>query len=253
MPSPTPDREWWEPFFDTHWGDILPHIKPADATAEEVEFVRTVLDLRTGNRVLDVPCGNGRLGIPLALSGYEVTGIDCQELLVEDANSAAQVQSANFTARHGDMRDLPWWDEFDGALCFWSSFGYFDGDGDREFADAVWRALKPGAPFLLETLTVETVLLPGFAHKDWFSYGEWLVLEERSFDTATARLNSVWTFTKDKLREVKTASIRLYTHRELLELLSSYGFTDFVGLDTLTKDPFSTDASRLSLVSKKQS
>ena len=189
------------------------------------------------------------------------------------------------------MRDLPWWDEFDGAVCFWSSFGYFDGDGDREFTDAVWHALKPGAPFLLETLTLgacrelapskqesttyepslvckllilgcrplipdrflETVLLPGFADKDWFSYGEWLVLEERSFDTATGRIDSVWTFIKDDVQEIKKASIRLYTHRELVELLSSCGFTDIVGLDTLTENPFSTDASRLSLVSKKQS
>ncbi len=253
MPSQAPKSEWWEAFFATNWPEILPYIKPADATAEEVEFVRSVLDLPTGSRVLDVPCGNGRLGIPLALSGYEVTGIDYQGSLVEDAASLAQGKSANFTARQGDMRDLPWWDEFDGAICFWSSFGYFDGDGDREFADAVWHALKPGAPFLLETLTLETVLLPGFADKDWFSYGEWLVLEERSFDTATGRLDSVWTFIKDDVKEIKKASIRLYTHRELVELLSSCGFTDIVGLDTLTENPFSTDASRLSLVSKKQS
>ena len=253
MPSQTANPEWWEAFFDTNWPDILPHIKPADATTEEVEFVRTVLDLPTGSRVLDVPCGNGRLGIPLALSGYEVTGIDYQEGLVENAASVAKGKSADFTARQGDMRDLPWWDEFDGAVCFWSSFGYFDADGDREFADAVWHALKPGAPFLLETLTVETVLLPGFADKDWFSYGEWLVLEERSFDTETGRLDSVWTFVKDDVKETKKASIRLYTHRELVELLTSCGFTEIVGLDTLTDHPFSTDASRLSLVSKKQS
>ena len=252
MLNPSPHSEWWEPFFSGHWTDILPHIKPLDETREEVDFVRTVLGLRRGDRILDVPCGNGRLGIPLALSGYEVTGIDYQEDLVAHTASEAQRQGAHFTPRRGDMRDLPWWDEFDGAICFWSSFGYFDGDGDREFVEAVWHALKPGAGFLLETLTVETVLLPGFADKCWFTYGEWVVLEERTLDTATSQMESVWTLIRDDVKEVKRASIRLYTHRELVELLSSCGFTDFVGFDTLTENPFSTDASRLSLLSKKQ-
>ena len=49
------------------------------------------------------------------------------------------------------MRDLPWLGEFGGAVCFWSSFGYFDEQGNADFLRAVSNALKPGARFLLDT------------------------------------------------------------------------------------------------------
>ena len=252
MSGDTPKPDWWNVFFGSPWPEVLPYMKPEDTTRNEVDFVRTILALEEGRRVLDVPCGNGRLGIPLALAGYEVTGIDLQPDLSEQANQVAELQRANFTGRQGDVRDLPWWDEFDAAICFWSSFGYLDDEGNREFAEAVWRSIKPGAPFLLETLTIDT-LLPGFVERDWFRYGDWLVLEKRSFDHVDSRINSEWTFVKNGVMGEKKTSIRLYTYRELCEVLRSCGFDDFSAFDTATGDPFSFDASRMALIARKQS
>ncbi len=252
MSSHTPNSDWWKLFFADTWADIIPYFKPEEVTSEEVSFITTVLDLEKGSHILDVPCGNGRLGIPLAMAGYEVTGIDFQQPLLEQATLDAEKRGAHFKTRQADMRDLPWWDEFDGALCYWSSIGYLTEEGDREFIEALWRSLKPGAPLLLETLTLETVL-PTFIEKDWFRHDEWLVLEERSFDPETSRLNVEWTFVRDDVGKVRQSSVRLYAYRELLGLLRSCGFNDFVGLDAATGNPFSADASRLCLLSRKHS
>ena len=40
-----------------------------------------------------------------------------------------------------DVRDLPWQDEFDAALNWFGSSGYFDHKGNQELAAAVARAL----------------------------------------------------------------------------------------------------------------
>jgi SAM-dependent methyltransferase len=251
-PVPVSSQEWWRNFFRGNWHEVLLQgMKPPDVTAEEADYVRTMLDLEPGQKVLDVPSGDGRLGIPLAEAGCLVTGVDLEPDMVAASNEVARRLGVGFTAREGDMRDLPWFDEFDAAFCFFASFGYADENADRMFLESVWRALKPSAPFLLDVLTVETVL-PGFVSKDWFEAGRWTVLEERRFDHATSRVEGVWTFYGDGVVERKETSVRLYSYRELELLLNSCGFGGFSAYDTLTDTPFSMDASRLTLIARKR-
>lgn len=226
-------------------------MKPPAVSAEEADYVHTMLGLQPGSKVLDVPSGDGRLGIPIAETGCVVSGVELEPSLVDISNREAQRLGVSFTARAGDMRDLPWFDEFDAAFCFFASFGYLDDDGDRAFLEAVWRALQPGAPLLLDLLTMESVL-PGFVAKDWFEAGEWTVLEERRFDHASGRIHGDWTFFQDGVVERKTTSVRLYAYQELVGMLTSCGFGDFEAYETLTDTPFSMDADRLTLIARKR-
>ena len=251
MTNNQPEPKWWDAFFRGNWPEVRVGMKPDEATEADAKFVGRALGLKPGQKVLDVPCGDGRLSIPIATSGCEVVGIDLQPKLIDIANQEATRLEVPFEGRIGDMRDLPWFDEFDAAFCFWTSFGYFEDEGDRDFLEAVWRALKPGAPFLLELMSIETVL-PGFLAKDWFEAGDWTVLEERRFDHETSRIHGNWTFVKDGEMVKKHISTRLYTYRELTELLDRAGFGDFIAYDAPTDTQFSMDASRLGLVARKK-
>jgi cyclopropane fatty-acyl-phospholipid synthase-like methyltransferase len=150
-------------------------MKPDEATGNEVEFIRKVLEIEPGARVLDVPSGNGRLGIPLAVAGFDVTGIELQPELAERATRTAEQKSASFSCRQQDMRDLTWWDEFDAAFCFQSSFGYFDDEGNKEFVEAVWCTIKPGPRFLIDTYVTELVLRD-YKKRERVQDGEWIRL-----------------------------------------------------------------------------
>ena len=82
--------EWWNDFFTGVWPDFLEQTKPDETSLREADFIRKTLELETGSKVLDVPCGNGRLGLQLALGGWDVTGIELQPALVEAANKTGK-------------------------------------------------------------------------------------------------------------------------------------------------------------------
>ena len=66
--------------------------------------------------------------------------------LGEDQRSEAAARRAGLTVNfiHGDMREMQHQNEFDGAYCMFTSFGYFDEDTNRKVATNLAQALKPG-------------------------------------------------------------------------------------------------------------
>ncbi len=150
------------------------------------------------------------------------------------------------------MRDLPWLGEFDGAVCFWSSFGYFDEKGNADFLRAVSNALKPGARFLLDTPLVETRLPEMEAEpRVWWQAGDLFALEDRRFDHVNSRVESEWTFVHHGQIEHKSLSLRLYTYRELCSLLEGAGFGRHQAFGTLDLELFALGSTWLYLVTTK--
>ena len=164
----------------------------AERTSEEIDFLVRVLNLKPGCRVLDVPCGNGRLAIPLAERGYKVTGVDITTILLQEAQSASQGANPGLELVETDMRDLSWIETFDAAFCFWGSFGYFDDDGNRRFLEAVHRTLKTGSRFALDIPNVAETILPRLQLRSWSKVGETTVLEDIKYRHAESRIFSAW-------------------------------------------------------------
>jgi SAM-dependent methyltransferase len=242
--------EWWESFFDGRWIDVqLGWVELT--TDEEIEDLEDHLRLEPRSNVLDVPCGEGRVGRALARRGHRVTGVDITERFLEQGRRRAEADHVEMRFAHGDMRALAFAAEFDAAVNFWGSFGYFDADGDRAVAEGVARALRPGGRFLIETVSLET-LLPDFREQLWNRMGDAIVLHDNRFDHERSRVETQWTFIgPDGDREVRDSSIRVYSYAELTALLRDVGFVSFDAYDTTSGDPFGLGADRLTLVATK--
>lgn len=246
--------DWWQTFFSGSVLDFVRESRDQETTLEEAHFIEQSLGIQPGDKILDVPCGGGRLALELARRQYQVTGVDLSVELMESAGGKAADENLQVNWKQGDMRDLPWRGEFDAALCFWSSFGYFDESENAAFLTAISRTLKPGATFLLDTPLIETRLPEMEAQERiWWPVGEMLALEERNFDHETSRVESDWTFIQDGRTERKSLSLRLYTYLELTRLLEQAGFGNHQAYGSLDWEPFSLGSTWLYLVTTKLS
>jgi SAM-dependent methyltransferase len=234
--------EWWRDMFvSPSWQRLQLAWEEADDADEDARRAVRALQLRPGERVLDVPCGTGRIARRLRAAGNPTVGVDATaRFLLEAAQAGVPVIRADMrttVVRPGT---------FDAAICVWGSFGYFDEDGDRAQARALAEALAPGGRCLVDTLAADS-LLPRFRADDSWEHGGIHVDEHRWYDGASRRIETTWTFTRGAEREQQVTSMRLYSVAELTDVLADAGFSSFQALNG-ELHPFDPSSGRLWLV-----
>jgi len=229
--------DWWDGFFDDDylrlWGPTLTESK-SDADAEAVWHL---LDLKGGARVLDAPCGFGRLAHRLAARGADVLGVDVSQRMIDEASK----QSGARFLRH-DLR-LPLAEQgFDAAYNVFSSIGYAGEEGDRRVFATVHGALRPGARFLVETRHRDDVVRE--VHKELRWAGKLadgtVMFEMLNFDPVTGVVDTAWHYSGPSGAGSKPASFRVYSVTELISLLASCGFRFVSAHAGLSAEPFGT-------------
>ena len=126
-----------------------------DRTRLEVNFITAQVEdsltfaERNSIKVLDLACGQGRHSIGCAEHGFEVVGLDFQQVLLDIAKlkkEEAKVKNLSFV--RGDMKDLPYTNEFNAVLNLFTAFGYFSDLENEGVIGQVEKALCPGGVFV---------------------------------------------------------------------------------------------------------
>src|SRR6266571_5102604 len=99
---------WWENFFHGISLDFWRAAVSPEQTRAEADFIQKHLQLSQGAKVLDVPCGNGRLALELAARGFDLTGIDIASEFIEEAKVKSTASAVKVEWHNQEMRDLPW-------------------------------------------------------------------------------------------------------------------------------------------------
>lgn len=236
--------EWFEKFFDGLYGYVEPNEFDEPQTLEQATAVKQVLGLRRGQSVLDVPCGSGRLMIPLAKLGLAMTGVDFTMRSIRRARRHAGRNGLTVRLVQRDMREITFDEEFDAAVNWGGSFGYFSDADNLAFCNRVLRALKPGGRFLVEGINrswVQTHFRPRSEH----AFGDVRLVQERGWDKRTGRAVATWTFTKGRETERHRLSMHLYNGTEMRSLLRAAGFREITCLGYPPLGRFSRHSRRL--------
>jgi SAM-dependent methyltransferase len=196
----------------------------------EVDFIEESLGVEKQAVVLDLACGRGEHAIELANRGYSVVGVDLSPAALAIAHASmartaprdAESQKPSFL--RGDMRELDFEENFDGAYCWSTSFGYFDDETNIGVLRRVHRALRQGGMLLIDVINRDFVAprSPGLV---WFEGDRCVCMDDMFVDFLTSRLRVKRTamFEDGHSRELEY-SIRLYTLSELGKMLHEVGF-----------------------------
>lgn len=215
-------KAWFVDLFDEDYLRTLPFLTP-QATQAEAEFVIDAMNLSPGAQLLDVGCGYGRHAMELAARGFHVVGLDLSTPLLVRGGEEAHRRGLTINFIRGDMRELDFEAQFDGAYCLFSTFGYFDEETNKKTVANIARALRPGGRLLIEILNRDYVIAD-LPTRVWWEGDGCVVLEEVELNYFTSRIQVNRSVVFDDGRQLEQLiSVRAYSLHEVGKLLHGAG------------------------------
>ncbi len=243
---------WWATHFDAQYLHEYEPLFNLVQDRREVARLLDVLELPSGARVLDCPCGQGRHAHLLAEAGFDVDGLDYSKPLLEVAKRRGTGRTLRYT--QGDMRKLPakWTGRFDAVVNLFTSFGFFDDPyDDRKVLAQFARVLKPGGLLIWHGGSRDGVMAR-FLSRDWWSTEDGTVFgQERRFDPLSGFLEITSTWRGPKGDGERTHRIRLYSASELAARMQEVGLVVEQAFDAWTERPLTRKSSEMLLVARK--
>lgn len=244
-------KQWYETLFE-NYGQKYDKECFAQGTIGECDFLEKELNFNKELKIIDIGCGTGRHSIELSKRGYEITGIDLSESLLQKAREKAIQNGLHINFLRHDARNLPFENQFDVAIMMCEGgFPLMETDEmNFEILKNVSRSLKNKSTFIFTTLNG---LFPLFHSINDF-HAEGVVegnatYDSKNFDLMTFRDHNMTKVVDDNGAEKELeCNERYYVPTEITWLLKTLGFTkiDIFGAtlgafsreDTLTTEDF---------------
>ena len=222
-------KQWYEELFENFANkyETEPYTK---GTFGECDFIEKEIGYNKDLKILDIGCGTGRHSIELAKRGYNITGVDLSDSMLQKAKENAQRQQVQVTFVKHDARSLPYKSEFDLAIMLCEgAFSLMETDEmNFQILENASNALKPKNSKLIFT-TLNGLFPLYHSVKDFLDSNKkegTTEFCENNFDLMTFREHTVITVVDDdgEKKELQ-CNERYYVPSELTWMLKSLGFT----------------------------
>ncbi|MFN8006348.1 MAG: class I SAM-dependent methyltransferase [Terriglobia bacterium] len=245
---------WYEELFNQDYDRIYLRTFTAEKNRSEVDFIVSALTLSPGARVLDVACGHGRHAIELAKRGYTVVGIDLSPRFIEMAKKAASEKGlSNVDFLTCDMRRFHFATPFDAAFLYFTSFGYFSDEENKEVLKQVAQSLVKEGRLLIETVNRDwTIHRVENQPRRWDEIEpDFFLLEDIGFNAHTSRIHTKRIIFDHGTPRSVEYDIKLYTHTELEDMLEAVGFQVIATYGNKDSSPYAVSSPRMIIVAKR--
>jgi 2-polyprenyl-3-methyl-5-hydroxy-6-metoxy-1,4-benzoquinol methylase len=247
--------EFWAEIFRVRHRRALQGIEQFDKLL--VDFILEVLGLKKGAEILDIACGAGDHSIEFAKRGLKVTAFDIAPSLIDVAKRRAKGEKTEINFFAGDMRDMSFESQFNGAVLLSHSFGFFNHKENKRVLEGAYAALKDDGCLLLDLMNPYN--LPRF-QKTWTQLEDGFLLNEPHVLDAPAGVltgrpamfidtenDRIVLMDQDAL---ENNDIRMYTALEIREMLVEIGFSkvELYGQHYLPRLPYAANSERMVVI-----
>jgi len=247
--------DFWAEIFRVRHRRALQGIEQFDKLL--VDFIIEVLGLKKGAEILDIACGAGDHSIEFAKRGLKVTAFDLAQSLIDVAKERAKEEMAGINFFAGDMRDMSFESQFNGAVLLSHSFGFFNHEENKRVLESAYAALKDDGCLLLDLMNPYN--LPKF-QKTWTQLeGGFLLNEPHVLDAPAGVLTGRPAMFIDTENDrivlmdqdaLENNDIRMYTALEIREMLKEIGFSkiELYGQHYLPRLPYAANSERMVVI-----
>ncbi|MCD4790886.1 MAG: class I SAM-dependent methyltransferase, partial [Bacteroidales bacterium] len=220
-------KQWYESLFE-NYGLKYDNESFTQGTIGECDFIENEINFNKQTRILDIGCGTGRHTIELTKRGYQVTGIDLSETLLNRAREKALKEDLKIDFQRQDARTLKFQKEFDLVIMLCEgAFPLMETDEmNFQIIQNASKALKEKGKFILTTLNG---LFPLFhSVKDFFAKSAKdgnATYDNNTFDLMTFRDYNTTCLEDDHGNKIELeCNERYYVPSEITWLLKTLGF-----------------------------
>lgn len=211
--------------------------------------------------ILELACGTGRLAIPLAKAGLDITGLDVAAPMLAQAREKARNEGLKVRFVLADARKFSLRRKFGLVFIAFSSMQHLHDRASLEsFFGCVRRHLAPGGRFILDVFNPDPrylvrdgkELLPIGCYKDPNSGKDVPVSERYSYDRAAQVSRIAWHYKLGRKAVVaKKLNMRCFYPQELDALLHYNSFVLIGKYGGYAREPFLPDSRRQVVVCRK--
>ena len=221
--------------------------------SDELRFYLSYVPSPRG-KVLELACGTGRLTIPIAQAGHEVTGIDLSDPMLDRARTKAVAAGLSPTFLNADIRNFSVPGQFDLIFLPNNAIGHVHTHVElKSLFSSVRCHLAPNGYFIVETFnpSLEILLRPQEPRKYVAEYHDRLgrrvvVTENHLYDTATQISHVRWYYARngESGEEIRELPLRIFYPQEFRALLLNNGFEIESVYGDYSKKPFNSTSGK---------
>ncbi|MEL6823560.1 MAG: class I SAM-dependent methyltransferase [Calditrichota bacterium] len=217
----------------------------------DLEFYKKWLPKDKEAHILELCCGTGRLTIPIAKDGYDITGVDIMPSMLEQAKAKATEAGLTIPFIEADIRALDLPDKYDLIFIPFNSIHHLYKNEDLFMAfDAVKRYLKKDGLFLLDCFNpnIQYVVEAEKEMQQIAQYktsdGREVLIKQNMRYEASTQINRIeWHYyINGEFHSVQNLDMRLYFPQELDAYLHWKGFKTTNKFGSFNEEAF-TDTS----------